>query len=84
MTVESDTRFWDKTAKSYSKSSISDQAGYQRTLDKTRSFLKPTDRVLELGNRHDGAAPRRWRAELSRNRYRAGDDQNRKRQTSPK
>jgi ubiquinone/menaquinone biosynthesis C-methylase UbiE len=49
MTVESDTRFWDKTAKSYSKSSISDQAGYERTLDKTRTFLKPTDRVLELG-----------------------------------
>jgi len=49
MSVEADTRVWDKTARSYAKSKISDQQGYQRTLDRTRSLLKPTDRALELG-----------------------------------
>ncbi|KAI6777772.1 uncharacterized protein J7T54_002874 [Emericellopsis cladophorae] len=49
MSLEADTRVWDKTARSYAKSKVSDQAGYQRTLDRTRSLLKPTDRALELG-----------------------------------
>ncbi|RYP81095.1 hypothetical protein DL769_002151 [Monosporascus sp. CRB-8-3] len=49
MSVTSDAHFWDKSAKSYAKSAVSDNAGYQRTLDQTRSFLKPTDKVLELG-----------------------------------
>ncbi|RYO84421.1 hypothetical protein DL766_007903 [Monosporascus sp. MC13-8B] len=49
MSVDSDAHFWDKSAKSYAKSAVSDDAGYQRTLDRTRSVLKPTDRVLELG-----------------------------------
>ncbi|UNI22132.1 hypothetical protein JDV02_008051 [Purpureocillium takamizusanense] len=51
MTQESDddARFWDKTAPSYSKSAVSDEAGYQRTLDRTASLLRPAHRVLELG-----------------------------------
>lgn len=49
MTIDDDTRFWDKSAESYSKSAVSDEAGYQRTLDRTLAFLKPADRVLELG-----------------------------------
>ncbi|KAJ2980486.1 hypothetical protein NQ176_g2616 [Zarea fungicola] len=49
MTVDSDTKFWDAAAKKYSLSKVGDQAGYERTLDKTRSFLKESDRVLELG-----------------------------------
>ncbi|RYP05859.1 hypothetical protein DL764_003520 [Monosporascus ibericus] len=49
MNANSDAHFWDKSAKSYAKSVISDNAGYERTLDKTRSVLKQTDKVLELG-----------------------------------
>jgi ubiquinone/menaquinone biosynthesis C-methylase UbiE len=49
MSTASDARFWDRSSKSYAKSRISDQAGYERTLERTRALLKPDDRVLELG-----------------------------------
>jgi len=41
--------FWDKAAPKYAKSPIADQAAYEYTLERTRSYLKPTDHVLELG-----------------------------------
>lgn len=49
MSIESDARFWDRTSRKYAKSAISDQAGYERTLDRTRALLGSGDRVLELG-----------------------------------
>lgn len=49
MSVDDDKRFWDRSAAKYSKSNVSDQAGYERTLEKTKGFLKESDRVLELG-----------------------------------
>lgn len=49
MSIVSDTRFWDRSSKSYAKSRISDQAGYERTLERTSGLLKPSDSVLELG-----------------------------------
>ena len=49
MTTESDVRFWDGAAKSYSKRTIPDEGAYKRTLDRTSGLLKPTDSVLELG-----------------------------------
>ena len=49
MTAANDARFWDKTAKRYAASKIADLGGYERTLERTRSFLQPNDRVLELG-----------------------------------
>lgn len=49
MTIASDARFWDRTARKYARGAIVDQAGYERTLDRTRALLKPGDRVLELG-----------------------------------
>lgn len=49
MTAADDARFWDKTAKRYAASKISDLGGYERTLERTRSFLQPNHRVLELG-----------------------------------
>lgn len=49
MTIADDKRFWDRSAKKYSKGEVSDQAGYQRTLDRTKSFLRSDARVLELG-----------------------------------
>lgn len=45
----SDKSFWDKSAKAYSKSKVTDQPGYERTLTRTKDHLKPTDKVLELG-----------------------------------
>lgn len=49
MTAADDARFWDKTAERYAASKIADLGGYERTLERTRSFLQPNDRVLELG-----------------------------------
>lgn len=45
----SDARFWDKTARKYSTSPIGDEAGFERTLARTRSLMVPGARVLELG-----------------------------------
>lgn len=49
MSTASDARFWDRTSRTYAKGAIADQAGYERTLDRTRALLGPGDRVLELG-----------------------------------
>ena len=43
------TKFWDKAAAKYALSPISDPAAYEYTTGRTRSYLKPTDQVLELG-----------------------------------
>ena len=49
MSTASDARFWDRTSRKYATAAIADQAGYERTLDRTRAQLRPDDRVLELG-----------------------------------
>ncbi len=49
MSSVSDARFWDRTSGRYARSTISDLAGYERTLERTRELLKSQDRVLELG-----------------------------------
>lgn len=49
MSTASDTRFWDRSSRRYARSRISDQAGYERTLERTGALLKPDDCVLELG-----------------------------------
>jgi len=49
MSSVSDARFWDRTSGRYARSTISDLAGYERTLERTRELLKSHDRVLELG-----------------------------------
>lgn len=49
MSTASDARYWDRSSKSYAKSQISDQAGYERTLERTSALLKPDSSVLELG-----------------------------------
>ena len=43
------TRFWDKAARKYASSPIADLPGYERTLQRVRHWLQPSDRVLELG-----------------------------------
>ncbi len=49
MSLASDARFWDRTSRKYARSAISDQAGYERTVERTRTLLRSGDRVLELG-----------------------------------
>ena len=51
-------KFWNKTARKYSREKIKDQKGYQKTLDDTRRYLGPeanvivTDDMLKFHN-HD-------------------------------
>lgn len=47
--VANDARFWDRAARKYAKDPITDMAGYERTLDRTRHYLKSDDAVFEFG-----------------------------------
>jgi ubiquinone/menaquinone biosynthesis C-methylase UbiE len=47
--AERNARFWDRIARKYAASPVSDEAGYERTLERTRSYLKSADAVLEFG-----------------------------------
>lgn len=49
MTTAKDARFWDRTSEKYARSPIRDQAGYERSLGRTRDYLAAGDHVLELG-----------------------------------
>ena len=41
--------FWDKAAESYAKSPIQNMEAYNYTLERTRTYLSTSDRVLEVG-----------------------------------
>lgn len=41
--------FWDKTARKYAAKPVSDEAAYQDTLTRTRSYLTAQDHLLEIG-----------------------------------
>jgi ubiquinone/menaquinone biosynthesis C-methylase UbiE len=43
------TRFWDRTARKYAADPISDMAGYERTLARTRHYLERDHAVFEFG-----------------------------------
>src|SRR5690349_11454840 len=43
------TRFWDGAARKYAAQPLADPAGYERTLDHTRRYLKATDAAAEFG-----------------------------------
>lgn len=47
MSIASDAHFWDRTSRKYAMGAIADQAGYERTLDRTRALLGSGDTVLE-------------------------------------
>jgi len=49
MNITSDARFWDRASEKYARSTIKDQAGYERTLVRTKELLPPDASVLELG-----------------------------------
>lgn len=42
-------KFWDGIAEKYAKSPIEDMDGYTQSLERTRSYLTPSDAILELG-----------------------------------
>lgn len=44
-----DARFWDRLARKYAAGKIEDMVGYERTLERTKHYLKATDRALEFG-----------------------------------
>ena len=44
-----DAKFWDRAAAKYAKSKISDMDAYNETLERMRFYLKPHNRVLEIG-----------------------------------
>lgn len=54
--MQTNAAFWDKIAPKYARSPIKDMAAYEYTLDRTRSYLRPTDKVLELGCGTGGTA----------------------------
>lgn len=47
--MRTDAAFWTKIAPKYARDPIKDMESYEYTLGRTRSYLKPTDTVLELG-----------------------------------
>ncbi|MGI9368066.1 MAG: class I SAM-dependent methyltransferase, partial [Ruegeria sp.] len=42
-------KFWDGIAEKYARTPIKDQASYEQTLERTASYLRQSDQVLELG-----------------------------------
>lgn len=49
MPAAADARLWDRIARKYAANPIRDAAGYERTLEHTRRYLKLSDAVLEIG-----------------------------------
>lgn len=47
--MTSTAKYWDKSAESYAKSPIKDMQSYEYTMGRTRSYLRQSDHVLELG-----------------------------------
>jgi predicted TPR repeat methyltransferase len=47
--TDKDARFWDKAARKYAAAAIADEAGFERTLARTRALIPAGARVLELG-----------------------------------
>ena len=41
--------FWDRVAPKYARSPIRNMDAYQQTMERTRNYLAPNDRVLEIG-----------------------------------
>ena len=53
---KSTARIWDRFAAGYSKQPIKDEEAYQKKLQVTQSYLKPTDSVVEIGCGTGGTA----------------------------
>jgi ubiquinone/menaquinone biosynthesis C-methylase UbiE len=44
-----DARFWNRIARKYAADAIADVAGYERTIECSRSLLSGSDSIVELG-----------------------------------
>jgi ubiquinone/menaquinone biosynthesis C-methylase UbiE len=44
-----DAQFWDRAARKYATDPIADIAGYERTLERTRHYLKGDETAVEFG-----------------------------------
>ena len=42
-------KFWDRIAEKYARDPIENMDGYLYTVERTRSYLNPSDKALELG-----------------------------------
>lgn len=49
ISTANDPRFWDRIARKYAADPIADMGGYEKTLERTRSYLGSGDTVLEFG-----------------------------------
>lgn len=49
MTENPTGQFWDRIARKYATRPIGNMTAYEKTLAHTRAYLKPGDRVLEIG-----------------------------------
>ncbi len=49
MDITKTASFWDAAARKYAAQPVGDAAGYERTIERTRGFLKSTDSVVEFG-----------------------------------
>lgn len=47
--VANDARFWDRIARKYAADPIADSAGYERTIERTRHYLRKNDVAFEFG-----------------------------------
>ncbi|MCA9395897.1 MAG: class I SAM-dependent methyltransferase [Candidatus Omnitrophica bacterium] len=47
--MENTAKFWNKIAEKYSKKPIDDKDGYDKTIRVTRTLLRSSQRVLEIG-----------------------------------
>lgn len=47
--MDSTQNFWNRNADKYAKSKIGDLAAYEYTLERSRSYMKASDHVLEFG-----------------------------------
>ncbi|WP_204112884.1 class I SAM-dependent methyltransferase [Shimia biformata] len=47
--MTSNAKFWDGIAEKYARDPIKDMKSYEYTLERTRSYLGKSDKVLELG-----------------------------------
>ena len=52
----SDAAFWNKLAPKYAAQPIADPAAYEETLTRVRSYLKDSDKMLEIGCGTGGSA----------------------------
>ena len=47
--IANDAQFWDRIARKYAADPIADVAGYERTLERTRHYLRPDETAFEFG-----------------------------------